>query len=90
MFPSTASAEVEIFREIKQEENVIDQIAAAQREELEQEIPILQAEAGRVAEETRERVGEVLFLTDKVAAARSDKVRARSGVGSGLAFCLIK
>lgn len=32
------SAEMEIFREVEQDEKVIDQIAAAQREELQQEI----------------------------------------------------
>jgi DNA polymerase-3 subunit epsilon len=56
-----ASAEMEIFREVEQDEKVIDQIAAAQREELEQEITTLQAEAERVAEEARELAGEVPF-----------------------------
>jgi DNA polymerase-3 subunit epsilon len=56
-----ASAEMEIFREVEQDEKVIDRIAAAQREELEQEIANLQAEAERVAEEARELVGEVPF-----------------------------
>ncbi len=36
-------------------------IAAAQREELEQEIANLQAQAERVAEEARELAGEVPF-----------------------------
>lgn len=49
------------FREVEQDEKVIDQIAVAQREELEQEIAILQAEAARVAEEARELAGEVPF-----------------------------
>jgi hypothetical protein len=53
------SAEMEIFREVEQDEQVIDRIAAAQREELEQEIATLQAEAERVAEEARELAGEV-------------------------------
>jgi hypothetical protein len=56
-----ASAEMEIFREVEQDEKVIDQIAAVQREELEQEIATLQTEAERVAEEARELAGEVPF-----------------------------
>jgi cell division protein FtsB len=56
-----ASAEIEIYREVEQDENVIDRIAAAQREELEREIATLQAEAERVAEEARELAGEVPF-----------------------------
>jgi cell division protein FtsB len=39
---------------VEQDEKVIDRIVAAQREELEQEIEGLQAEAERVAEEARE------------------------------------
>jgi hypothetical protein len=54
-------AEMEIFRELEQDEQVIDRIAAAQREELEQEIPIFQAATERVAEEARELAGEVPF-----------------------------
>jgi hypothetical protein len=49
----------EIYREMEQDEKVIDRIAAAQREELEQEIATLQAEAERVAKEARELAGEV-------------------------------
>ena len=56
-----ASAEMEIFREVEQDEKVIDRIAAAQRGELEEEIANLQAEAERVAEEARELAGEVPF-----------------------------
>ena len=56
-----ASAEMEILQEVEQDEKVIDRIAAAQREELEQEIATLQAEAERVAEEARELAGEVPF-----------------------------
>lgn len=56
-----ASAEMEIFREVEQDEKVIERIAAAQREELEQEIAGLQEEAERVAEEARELAGEVPF-----------------------------
>jgi hypothetical protein len=52
---------MEIFREVEQDEKVIDRIAAAQREELEQEIATLQAEAERVAEEARELAGEAPF-----------------------------
>lgn len=55
------SVEMEIFREVEQDEKVIDQIAAAQREELELEIASLQAEAEQVAEEARELAGEVPF-----------------------------
>ena len=55
------SAEMEIFREVEQDEKAIDQIAAAQREELELEIASLQAEAEQVAEEARELAGEVPF-----------------------------
>lgn len=40
-----ASAEIEIFREVEQDDEVINRIAAAQREELEREIASLQAEA---------------------------------------------
>jgi hypothetical protein len=56
-----ASAEMEIFREVEQDEKVIGRIVAGQREELEREIEGLQAEAERVAEEARELVGEVPF-----------------------------
>lgn len=56
-----ASAEMEVFLEFEQDEKVIDQIAAAQREELEKEIVNLQIEAERLAEEARELVGEVPF-----------------------------
>ena len=56
-----ASAEMEIFREVEQDEKVIDQIAAAQRTELEQEISALQDEADRVEEEARQLAGEVPF-----------------------------
>ena len=55
------SAEMEIFREVEQDEAVIERITAAQREELEREIGGLQAEAERVAEEARELAGEVPF-----------------------------
>ena len=55
-----ASAEMEIFREVELDEEVIDRIAAAQREELEQEISGLKAEAERGgAEEARELAGKV-------------------------------
>jgi DNA polymerase III epsilon subunit-like protein len=52
-----ASAEMEIFREVEQDENVIDRIAAAQREELEQEIGRLQEEARTKEKEIEELVG---------------------------------
>jgi len=54
---------MEIFREVGQDEDFIGRIAAAQREELEQEIATLQAEAERVAEEARELAGEVPLRT---------------------------
>jgi hypothetical protein len=56
-----ASAEMEIFREVEQDEEVIGRIVAGQREELEQEIADLQAEADMVADEVRELAGEVPF-----------------------------
>jgi DNA polymerase-3 subunit epsilon len=56
-----ASAEMEIYREVEQDDKVIDRIAAAQREELEREIAGLQAEAERVAEEARELADELPF-----------------------------
>ena len=56
-----ASAEFEIFREVKKDEEVIERITSAQREELEREIAGLNAEAERVAEEARELAGEVPF-----------------------------
>jgi len=43
------------------DEAVIGQIVSAQREELEQEIASLEAEAEKVAEEARELAGEVPF-----------------------------
>jgi hypothetical protein len=45
----------------EQDGKVIDRIAAAQREELEQEIATLQAEAERVKMEIVELVGDVPF-----------------------------
>jgi hypothetical protein len=51
----------QIIRESEQDENVIDRITAAQREEMEWEIGELHAEAERVAEEARELAGEVPF-----------------------------
>jgi hypothetical protein len=51
-----ASTEIEIFREVEQDEKVIDRIAAAQREELGQEIAGLQA--GARARETA--IGELV------------------------------
>ena len=56
-----ASAEMEIFREVQLDESVIERNAAAQREELKQEIEDLKAEAEKVAEEARELAGEVPF-----------------------------
>lgn len=56
-----ASSEMEIFREVEQDEEAIGRTVAAQREALEREIVGLQAEAQRVAEEVRELAGEVPF-----------------------------
>ena len=56
-----ASAEMEVFRAAEEDEGVIRSIVAGQRDELEQEIAGLKAEAERVAEEARELAGEVPF-----------------------------
>jgi hypothetical protein len=56
-----ASAEMEIFREIELDGKIIDQIAAAQREELEQEIAALEREARAREKEIEELAGEVPF-----------------------------
>jgi hypothetical protein len=50
-----------ILREVEQDEKVIDRIAAAQREELEQEIAELAKEARAREEEIEELVGSLLF-----------------------------
>ncbi len=51
-----ASAEMEIFREVEQDDKVIDRIVSVQRE-----IAGLEDEAERVAEEAIELAGEVSF-----------------------------
>ena len=56
-----ASAEFEVFKAAEEDEAVIERIVSAQREELEQEIGKLKAEAVKVAEEARELAGEVPF-----------------------------
>jgi DNA polymerase-3 subunit epsilon len=56
-----ASAEMEIFREVEQDEKVIERIAAAQREELEREIAGLQDEARARETEIEELVGTEPF-----------------------------
>lgn len=56
-----ASAEMEVFRAAEEDEGVIGGIVAGQRDELEQEIAVLKAEAERVAEEARELAGEMPF-----------------------------
>jgi hypothetical protein len=56
-----ASAEMEVFRAAEEDEGVIGGIVAGQRDELEQEIAGLKAEAERVAQEARELAGEVPF-----------------------------
>jgi hypothetical protein len=54
-------AEMEIFREVEQDEKVIARIAAAQREELEQEIGELEKEARAREEEIEQLVGTSPF-----------------------------
>ena len=54
-------AEMEIFREVEQDENVIGRIATAQREELEQETAGLQTEARAREEEIEELVATLPF-----------------------------
>jgi len=56
-----ASPEMEIFREVERDDQAIERMAAAQREELEREIAGLEKEAARVADEARELAGEVPF-----------------------------
>jgi DNA polymerase-3 subunit epsilon len=56
-----ASAEMEIYRKFEQDEQVIDRIGAAQREELEQEIAALENEARAREEEIEELVGSSPF-----------------------------
>ncbi len=55
------SAEMEVFRAAEEDEGVIGAIVAGQRDELEQEIAGLKAEAERVAAEARELADEVPF-----------------------------
>jgi uncharacterized small protein (DUF1192 family) len=50
-----------IFQMAEQDAAVIEQIAVAQRAELEEEIGALKAEAERLKGEARELVGEVAF-----------------------------
>ena len=47
------SADYQVFQAAEKDETVVAQIVSAQREELEQEIGDLEAEAERVAEEVR-------------------------------------
>ena len=56
-----ASADYEVFQAAEEDESMIGRIVSTQREELEQEIAGLKAEAERVAEEARELAGEVPF-----------------------------
>jgi hypothetical protein len=56
-----ANKEMEIFREVEQDESVIDRIAAAQREGLEREIAGLQAEARAREEKIEELAGDAPF-----------------------------
>ena len=52
---------MEIFREVEEDEKVIDRIAAAQREELEKEIEELKAESLEAEQEIEELVGSSPF-----------------------------
>jgi hypothetical protein len=54
-------AEMEIYREVEQDEKVIERIAAAQREELEREIAGLRNAACAREEEIEELVGSPPF-----------------------------
>jgi DNA polymerase-3 subunit epsilon len=56
-----AGAEMEIFREVEQDESVIERIVAAQRDGLAREIEELQCEAAAVEREIGELVGAVPF-----------------------------
>ena len=56
-----AGAEMEIFREVEQDESVIDRIVAAQGDGLAREIEELQSEAAAVEREIAELVGVVPF-----------------------------
>ncbi len=51
----------ELFQHAERDETVLEQVIGAQREELEQEIGELEAEAAKMAEEIEELAGEVLF-----------------------------
>lgn len=55
------SPEMEIYRASEENESVIEEIVAAQRKDLEQEIATLKAEAESVAEEARELAGDLPF-----------------------------
>ena len=55
------SADFALFEYAEQDDGVLDQVAAAQRAELEQEIETLNAEAERRAKEVEELTGEVPF-----------------------------
>jgi len=55
------SADFALFEYAEQDDGVLDQVAAAQRAELEQEIETLNAEAERRAKELEELTGEVPF-----------------------------
>lgn len=56
-----ASPDYEIFQVAEQDATVIERIAAAQREELEEEIAGLKREAERLAAEAEELSGQVPF-----------------------------
>lgn len=55
------SADFALFEYAEQDDGMLDQVAAAQRAELEQEIETLNAEAERRAKEVEELSGEVPF-----------------------------
>jgi DNA polymerase III epsilon subunit-like protein len=56
-----SSSEVKIFQATEEDKEALEQIAAAQREELEAEITELNTDAERLAEEARELAGDVPF-----------------------------
>ena len=56
-----ASPDYELWRHAERDAAVLEQVIAAQREELEREIAESEAEAARVAAEIEELVGEVPF-----------------------------
>ena len=56
-----ASADFELFQHAERDEAVLEQVIAAQREELEGEIGELEEVAAKMAGEIEELAGEVVF-----------------------------